>query len=98
MNNLTFVCYDISSDKLRRRIDKTMKDFGVRLQYSIFLCKLDSDDVKRCREKLLNVLDKFEKERESKDSVIIIERILGVRVECLLGSELSKNESDYQIL
>ena len=43
------VCYDISSDKLRRKIDSCMKDFGARLQYSIFLCRLDAEDVLRCR-------------------------------------------------
>lgn len=35
------VVYDISSDRERGRVDKTLKDFGFRVQKSVFECRLD---------------------------------------------------------
>ena len=87
-NSITLVCYDISSDKLRRKIDKCMKDFGVRLQYSIFLCRLDVDGVIHCRERILKVLTQFKKEKDPADSLIIFERLHPDAVNCLLGARI----------
>ena len=87
-NSITLVCYDITSDKLRRNIDKCMKNFGVRLQYSIFLCRLDADGVIRCREKIQKVLVQFKKEKDSADSLIIFERLHPDAANCLLGTRI----------
>ena len=35
------VSYDISNNTIRGRIDKTMKDYGQRVQKSVFECKLE---------------------------------------------------------
>ena len=35
------VAYDIREDKRLRRVHKTMKGFGWRMQYSVFICDLD---------------------------------------------------------
>ncbi|MCD8148456.1 MAG: CRISPR-associated endonuclease Cas2 [Clostridiales bacterium] len=35
------VSYDISFDRLRAKVAKTMEGFGVRVQYSVFECRLD---------------------------------------------------------
>jgi CRISPR-associated endonuclease Cas2 len=59
VNSITLVCYDITSDKLRRKIVKCMKDFGMRLQYSVFLYRLDPNGVSRCCEKLSKLLSKY---------------------------------------
>jgi len=48
------ISYDISNNTIRSRIDKTMKDFGQRVQKSVFECELDP---KRLRE-LVALLDK----------------------------------------
>ena len=88
-NKITLICYDISSDKLRRKIDKCLKDFGVRMQYSIFICRLDADGVAKCRKKLQNVLDKYHKEKQSGDSLIILERLNHNIVSCMLGSGIA---------
>ena len=35
------VSYDIPDDKRRRKLAKAIKDFGDRVQYSVFECNLD---------------------------------------------------------
>ena len=88
-NNITLVCYDITSNKLRRKIDECMKDFGVRLQFSVFVCRLDADGVSCCREKLQKVLKTYCNEQEPGDSLILFERfrpdiaysLVGARIE-----------------
>lgn len=34
------VVYDISCDKERARVDRTLKDFGFRVQKSVFECRI----------------------------------------------------------
>jgi CRISPR-associated protein Cas2 len=36
------VAYDIREDKRLRRVHKTMKAYGWAMQYSVFICDLDS--------------------------------------------------------
>jgi len=48
------VSYDISNNTIRGRIDKTMKDYGQRVQKSVFECELEPA---RLRE-LVALLDK----------------------------------------
>ncbi|GHU51341.1 hypothetical protein FACS1894127_7620 [Clostridia bacterium] len=96
-NDVTLVCYDVTSNKLRSKIDKAMKDFGIRLQYSIFLCRLGAEDVRRLREKLMKILERFADERSSGDSVIIIERVGVGRIDCLVGGERVRDAPNCEI-
>ena len=96
-SSITIVCYDISSNKLRRKIDRCMKDFGVRLQFSIFLCRLDTVGIERCRSKIEKLLKQFDKEKEASDSVIIFERINPDVARCLLGSRIDRQPPDFTI-
>ena len=98
LNNITIVCYDITSDKLRREIDKCMKDFGIRVQYSVFLCSLDSVDIERCRDRLLKVLNKYDDKKEANDSLIIFGRVKQSNIDCLLGNVEEQNISKFLIL
>ena len=41
------VSYDISDTKRRNRLHRALKNFGVRVQYSVFECVLAAKDVKR---------------------------------------------------
>ena len=41
------VSYDISNTKRRNRLHRTLKNFGARVQYSVFECVLESRDIKR---------------------------------------------------
>jgi CRISPR-associated protein Cas2 len=49
------VVYDISSDKERRQIDKTLKGFGFRVQRSVFECRMSRGG----RNELIAKLDKL---------------------------------------
>ena len=97
-NNMTLVCYDITSNKLRRKIEKCMKDFGIRLQFSVFICRLEADGVSRCREKLRKILDTYFKECNPCDSLIIFERFQpDGSVECLLGKMINLDPPLYTV-
>ena len=97
-HRITIVCYDIASDKLRNKIDKCMKDFGVRLQYSIYMCALDSEGISRCRDKLLSVVEKYNGDKEMGDSVIMIEAVDRDMVDNLLGARFEQNMSDHLVI
>lgn len=40
------ISYDISNDKRRRKIAKTIENYGKRVQYSVFECDLEKDRMK----------------------------------------------------
>ena len=74
-----------------------MKDFGIRLQLSVFICRLDADGVLRCRENLAKILKSNFKEREPSGSLIIFER-LGPDISCcLLGDRIEDELPSYKI-
>lgn len=57
---LTLVAYDISDPKRLSRVAKVCEDFGVRVQYSIFECRLDEDEFIDFWLKLLEEIDETE--------------------------------------
>ena len=97
-NSITIVCYDITSNKLRNKIDKCMKDFGTRIQFSVFLCRLDAGGVVRCREKLLGILDKFAELKKPDDSLIIFKQFQRDKVDCLLGEKIERTAPKFLIV
>lgn len=38
------VSYDISSDRLRNKVAKTLLGYGKRVQYSVFECRISQND------------------------------------------------------
>ena len=50
------VSYDIPDDKKRDRIAKTLLDFGIRVQYSVFECIMDDDAVERLTARLADLV------------------------------------------
>jgi CRISPR/Cas system-associated endoribonuclease Cas2 len=74
-----------------------MKDFGVRLQLSVFICRLDADGVARCRDRLRKILKTHVNEREPDDSLIIFERLNPGTVDCLLGARIEREPPLYEI-
>ncbi|MHC1733410.1 MAG: CRISPR-associated endonuclease Cas2 [Bacteroidales bacterium] len=46
------VSYDISDDRHRRKIMKTLEDFGTRVQYSVFECRLNPAEISRLKRQL----------------------------------------------
>lgn len=50
------VSYDITSNKLRRKIAKELENYGVRVQYSVFECSLDSSRFNEMYKKLVQLM------------------------------------------
>jgi CRISPR-associated protein Cas2 len=65
------VSYDIPDDKRRTKLAKTIKDFGDRVQYSVFECLLD----KSLLDKMTGRIDK-----------ILVEKEDSVRIYCLCAN------------
>ncbi len=56
----TLVSYDISDDKRRLKIMKTLQDFGKRVQYSVFECNLKPVELERLKNRLTPLVKKNE--------------------------------------
>lgn len=50
------VCYDICSEKRRYEVKKTLKDYGIRVQYSVFECDLTIYEFNKLRQKLKEII------------------------------------------
>ena len=57
---LTLVAYDISDHKRLARVAKVCENYGVRVQYSVFECRLDEDEFADFWLKLLEEIDDAE--------------------------------------
>lgn len=57
------ISYDIASDKRRLKIMKALQDFGRRVQYSVFECRLSERQVRALRRRLAPLV------RERSDSI-----------------------------
>lgn len=62
---LRVIAYDIPSDSRRKKIMNLCRDYGVRRQYSVFLCDLSDENWQRFLQRLIRVIEPDE------DSVLI---------------------------
>ena len=46
------VAYDVCSDRRRQKVVNTLKDYGLRVQYSVFDCDLKRQDLAELRTRL----------------------------------------------
>lgn len=51
------VAYDIADPKRLRKVARVCEDFGMRRQYSVFMCRLTATDLVRLRGRLYEVLN-----------------------------------------
>lgn len=51
------VAYDIANPKRLRKVATACEDFGVRKQYSVFLCRLSATDFVRLRSRLYDIIN-----------------------------------------
>lgn len=51
------ICYDISEDRRRTKISKILKDYGERVQYSVFEANLEPDQLERLMNRAAKVLN-----------------------------------------
>jgi len=54
------VSYDIPKDQRRNRVCKLLKDYGERVQYSVFECLVRPEELKRLKERLKPLLEPTE--------------------------------------
>ena len=57
---LTLLGYDITDPKRLARVAKVCEDFGVRVQYSLFECRLEDPDFQRFWFRLIDEIDEKE--------------------------------------
>ena len=51
------VSYDIPEDRRRTKVCNLLKDYGQRVQYSVFECELRPEDLRRLKERLKPLLN-----------------------------------------
>lgn len=54
------ISYDISDNKRRNKICNTLKNYGTRVQFSVFECLLENKNFMRLKTKLLKLIKEDE--------------------------------------
>lgn len=57
---LVIIAYDICDAKRLRQVAECCKDFGLRVQYSVFECHLEADRIDQLWERLCGLIDPAE--------------------------------------
>jgi CRISPR-associated protein Cas2 len=52
------IAYDIQSDRRRTKVMNRLKDFGLRVQFSVFECELDARRLEMLKQDLLPLIDR----------------------------------------
>ncbi|MDO4340868.1 MAG: CRISPR-associated endonuclease Cas2 [Eubacteriales bacterium] len=52
------ISYDISSDRVRTKLAKLLEGYGVRIQYSVFECKLTEKRFKKLYKEVFQLTEK----------------------------------------
>jgi CRISPR-associated protein Cas2 len=60
MKYFLVVTYDIKSDKKRLKIHQTLKNYGFRVQYSVFECELSKKQYSELRKKISKFINENE--------------------------------------
>lgn len=63
MKQFMVISYDISNDKRRLKVMKTLQDYGRRVQYSVFECRLEVAQLDKLKRRLKPLV------RERQDSI-----------------------------
>lgn len=90
---LTLISYDIVDDKRRTKIAKKLCDFGKRVQFSVFECDLNQEQI----EKVMKVIDPLINKKE--DSVRIYRICQNCRAAIIsIGIKKGWEEDDVIVL
>jgi CRISPR-associated protein Cas2 len=77
------VVYDITADRERRKVEKTLKDYGFRIQKSVFECRMN----KRSLQELIEQLEKL----ELSTGFVKIYKLEYSWKNCVIGEQKKKN-------
>jgi len=54
------ISYDIVDDKTRNKVMKLLKDYGTKVQYSVFECDISEEQFKEIKQKIEELINKEE--------------------------------------
>lgn len=63
MSGLWMIAYDISDHKIRRLVSNHLLDHGLRVQYSVFECRLKKKQLQQLRQTLSELIEETDKIR-----------------------------------
>ena len=90
---LYLVSYDIPDDRRRIKLAKTLKDFGDRVQYSVFECLLDRELLEEMEARIVKIID------EKEDSIRVYSLCAGCeKVIAIFGQGEVSHEEEVCIL
>jgi CRISPR-associated protein Cas2 len=87
------ITYDIVDNKQRNKVANTIKNYGVRVQKSVFECHIASDTLQKLLDKLEKLID------PEKDSILVYQQCK----DCFahrtgMGTFISNEEKDFKIV
>lgn len=87
---MLIVSYDIKNDKLRTKFSKFLKQYGYRLQYSVFQLKNSNRISQMVQEEIKH---RFEKQFSNADSIIVF-KLSNASVDKVIKFGYAKNMDD----
>jgi CRISPR-associated protein Cas2 len=84
------VSYDITDDKRRNRIARSLLDFGTRVQYSVFECIIDE----KMLDKMITRLNKIISDEDSVRIYALCSKCKGI-IKVLGRGEITKDREVY---
>jgi len=96
-NNRYIILYDISSNKLRGKIEKTLCDYGMRIQYSVFSVTVSSKGYRRLVAEISRLVSRHPSLCESTDSVFSFKLRSDETIDSIYGKSLAANENYLMI-
>jgi len=87
------ISYDIVDNRKRTKVAEALKDFGTRVQKSVFECRLEQKSLKKLSGILQNHID------QETDSILIYLMCENcVKQKTSIGLEVTVNDEDFLVL
>ena len=91
-SDIYIVTYDFSENKIRRKIEKMLKNYGVRMQKSVFICSLQSKQADELSANAVLLCSQNKSHCRDGDSLVMIGGLKAQKIDTLLGKHCSSNE------
>ncbi len=56
MRNFYIICFDVADRKRLRQVAIQLENFGQRVQYSVFECHLNANDLETLQQRIANII------------------------------------------